>query len=109
MGVKSSAGGIQVTTEDMRSSSAEIRTKAGEYRDLFRVDLIQREIEGTMTEHWTGVDYEEFRREMIEEWKPQFEKMYEEMIKYAAFLITSAEIYEGAQEQAEITARNIIK
>lgn len=100
--------GIQVITEDLRSSAQLIRGWADDYKDLYRDQLIRGEIEGRMADHWQGVDYQAFSDEMKNDWQPQFDRMYQEMINYADFLIASANTYEQAQTDAVTRAKNII-
>lgn len=96
-------GKITVDTQQLRSASTTINSKAQEYQGLYgQLYSLVEELQGA----WSGTDNTAFTTQ-IEGFKDDFDYMHQLMIDYANSIQKAAETYEQTQEQIANDAKNL--
>lgn len=99
------AGRIEVTTQDLRNLNNEIvNSLAPQYEQQY-TSLYNRMDDMKAT--WQGMDIDAYLNR-IEGFRREFQTMKSIMEQYAAYLLQSAEAYEGAQEDIKNRANQLI-
>lgn len=98
------ARNIQVTPEQLETTAGRIGSLAEEYKEQYTQLYSET---NAMATTWNGKDNVAFT-EQIAGFKDDFEKMYNLMNEYAAFLRKSAKAYRETQETVVTEARKLV-
>ncbi|MDR0852350.1 MAG: WXG100 family type VII secretion target [Clostridiales Family XIII bacterium] len=95
---------IVVDTGDLRSTAQQLTQLATDYDGLYKEVLGKI---SDMSAQWEEIDSSTYRQQ-VEGFRDDFEKMKQEIDRYAEFLIKSAASYEQAQDTAVAQAKTLI-